>query len=65
MSALGSVAVGAIAVAGLAAAWVAVQGAWGRVFPRSCSDPDVLAGRKGCLGCKNQDEDVCDRGGQR
>jgi len=63
MSALASVAVGAIGVAVLAAAWVAVQGAWGRAFPRGCSDPDVLAGRKGCLGCK--DEDVCERGVER
>lgn len=32
--------------------WVAVQGAWRRVFPDAFPDPDVLAGRgAGCGRC--------------
>ena len=50
---------GILGVALLAVGWVGVQAAWRRVFPDSCSDPDVLAGRMGCHGpgC-NKD---CDR----
>ncbi|MGH0037920.1 MAG: hypothetical protein ACQGVK_23060 [Myxococcota bacterium] len=44
----------AIAIALLLAmltGWVAVQRAWARCFPESLTDPDVLAGRRGCDGC--------------
>lgn len=39
--------------------WVAVQNAWRRSFPGVCSDPDVLAARRGCHGCDSRE--VCDR----
>ncbi|MBI1352873.1 MAG: hypothetical protein GC160_00905 [Acidobacteria bacterium] len=32
-------------------AWVAIQSAWGRRFPETDSDPDVLARRLDCAGC--------------
>ncbi len=38
----------------LSTAWLAVQRAWGRVFPGISSDPDVLAGRPGCGDCGGQ-----------
>jgi hypothetical protein len=41
------------------AAWVGVQGAWRRAFPGACSDPDVLAARRGCQGCDSAD--ACER----
>ena len=45
--------VGLAGVALIAAAWLTVQFAWRRAFPEPRADPDVLAGRTGCSGCKN------------
>lgn len=50
----------AIALLALAlAAWVGVQAAWRRTFPGACSDPDVLAARRGCTGCDSAE--TCER----
>ncbi len=38
-------------LAGLAAAWVAVQAAWGETFTEGAARSDVLAGRASCHGC--------------
>jgi hypothetical protein len=43
-------AVGVATVVGVTAAWVAVQNAWKRAFPRAGCDPDALAVRGGCGG---------------
>ena len=56
---LESYAIGVIAIVAVSAAWVGVQSAWGRSFPRDGADPDVLAGRLGCAGCDGTKE--CDR----
>jgi len=45
--------VGLAGVAVIAAAWLTVQFAWSRAFPEPRTDPDVLAGRTGCSGCKS------------
>ena len=45
---LASYAIGLSAVALLAVAWLAVQGAWRRVFPECGAEPDALAVRRGC-----------------
>jgi hypothetical protein len=50
---LTSYALGIAAVVAMAVAWVGVQIAWRRVFPDACGDPDVLAGRMGCQGCRS------------
>ena len=42
---------GIAAVVGLTLGWVAVQQAWGRVFPDASADVDVLARRLSCHGC--------------
>jgi hypothetical protein len=39
------------------ALWAVVQIGWRRVFGRAGSDPDVLAGRKGCGGGCGDDEE--------
>lgn len=45
-------AIGVAAVVMMTVAWVAVQGAWARVFPRGGCEPDVLAARGSCgAGC--------------
>ncbi|MCP3980623.1 MAG: hypothetical protein GY716_15075 [bacterium] len=44
--------IGLPAVVAVALAWVAVQNGWRRTFPEVSSDPDVLAGRPGCYGCR-------------
>ena len=44
---------GMLGVAALAAAWVAIQIAWGRSFPGDESEPDVLARRRDCSGCSH------------
>lgn len=31
--------------------WTVVQNAWGKVFPETTGDDDVLAHRTGCQGC--------------
>ena len=36
----------------LSTAWVGVQRAWRRSFPEAGDDPDALAGRSGCYGCR-------------
>ena len=36
--------------------WVLVQIGWGKVFGRRGADPDVLAGRLGCGGCRGHDK---------
>jgi len=43
------------------AAWVGVQIAWRKAFPGVGCDPDVLAIRMGCSGCKCQEEDAGDQ----
>ena len=45
---------GLVAVVVMSVVWVAVQGAWGRVFATGASDPDVLAGRLGCSGTSSE-----------
>lgn len=52
--------VGPLAVVGCAIAWLAVQRAWLRTFPRAAPDPDALAGRLGCHGCGECTE-TCER----
>ena len=48
-----------VALAALTAAWLAVQLAWRRAFPAEGGDPDALAGRLGCHGCRC--EQPCER----
>ena len=54
-----SYAIGMIVIVAVSVAWVGVQSAWGRSFPREGTDPDVLAGRLGCGGCDSTEQ--CDR----
>jgi len=49
---MASYGVGILALVSILVLWVVVQAAWGRVFAGYCTDPDVLAGRRGCGGCK-------------
>ena len=58
---LESYAVGVLAVVAMAVAWVAVQAGWKRVFADVSSDPDALAGRPGCFGCRGD----CERDPER
>lgn len=51
---------GLAALVGLSVAWVWVQRSWQRIVPDDRGDPDVLANRCGCLGCR--DTAVCNRG---
>jgi hypothetical protein len=48
-----------VALTALLSAWVAVQLAWRRAFPSATGDPDALAGRLGCHGCRC--EEPCER----
>ena len=41
------------------AGWVAVQSAWRRTFPEVGPDPDVLAARERCSGCKTECKRSC------
>ena len=44
-----------LGTAAMAAAWLAVQLAWGRSFSEEGDEPDVLAARRGCGGCARAD----------
>jgi len=44
----------------LSAAWLAVQQAWKGAFPEVGGDPDALARRPGCYGCRDSKD--CHRG---
>lgn len=48
---------GVIGVMAIGMAWVGVQSAWRRAFPDHTEDPDALANRMGCHGCRCTD--VC------
>ncbi|MFN8641132.1 MAG: hypothetical protein U0802_05525 [Candidatus Binatia bacterium] len=50
MTLLATYATGVAAVMVVAVAWVAVQGAWRRVFPERLIDVDAMVGRLGCTG---------------
>jgi hypothetical protein len=50
MSVLATYATGLAAVVVVTVAWVAVQGAWRRVFPEHLVDADAMVGRLGCSG---------------
>lgn len=52
---LASYLIAMLGIAALAAAWLAVQLAWGRSFSGDGDDPDVLAARRGCGGCARED----------
>ena len=49
--------IGIGAVILVATAWLGVQRAWKRAFPEAAADPDALAGRSGCGGCRNESRD--------
>jgi ferredoxin len=48
----------------IAAGWLAVQTAWRRNLPEGERDGDALAGRLGCHGCGECEND-CERAGAR
>ena len=50
MSVLTTYATGVAAAVLVTVAWIAVQGAWRRVFPERLIDIDALVGRLGCSG---------------
>jgi hypothetical protein len=58
---MASYVIGPVGVVVVLLAWVGVQLAWRRAFPRVGSDPDALSGRLGCHGCGCPDTDVCER----
>lgn len=48
---LSSYAIGTLTVICVTVAWVAIQGAWGRMFADGSADADVLARRTSCGSC--------------
>ena len=56
---LASYAIGVLVIVAALVVWLAVQIAWGKVFPGASCDPDVLARRAGCRACDSTE--VCDR----
>ncbi len=54
---------GLLLLVAVVALWVAVQGAWRRSFPDPGGEPDALAGRGGCHGCRGSEcTNACDDG---
>jgi hypothetical protein len=51
---LTSYAVGLTLIVVVMVTWVGVQSAWRRVFADVCTDPDALAGRSKCHGCRGK-----------
>ena len=51
-------ATGVLGVIAVAVAWLAVQLAWKRAFPGKCTDPDALASRGDCHGCKSKNAKI-------
>ena len=63
MTMLATYAIGVLGIGAVLAVWLGVQRAWARTFPDAAGDPDALAGRLGCYGCRCTG--TCERGSAR
>ena len=60
---LASAGLGLLLLVAALAGWVAVQSAWRRSFPDPGGEPDALAGRGSCAGCRGSEcSNQCDNG---